>query len=91
MKNHLKKYKKNLFQSFLQRSLPLLKQNYTSQHNTMDPKVEEAEIDEHEAKKPRRNEDQRLDLLHEFETGYLHDCTIRVGCDLQDSNSSFKV
>jgi hypothetical protein len=32
-----------------------------------------------------------LDLLSAFESGDLYDCTIRVGCDLQDANSTFKV
>jgi hypothetical protein len=57
----------------------------------MESQVEEAEINEPQPKKPRRNEDQRLDLLHEFETGNLHDCTFRVGCDLKDPNAVYKV
>jgi hypothetical protein len=32
-----------------------------------------------------------LDLLSAFESGDLYDCTIRVGCDLKDANSTFKV
>jgi hypothetical protein len=32
-----------------------------------------------------------LDLLPAFESGDLYDCTIRVGCDLKDANSTFKV
>jgi hypothetical protein len=33
----------------------------------------------------------KLELLPAFESGDLHDCTIRVGCDLQNSQSSFRV
>jgi hypothetical protein len=32
-----------------------------------------------------------LDLLSAFDSGDFYDCTIRVGCDLQDANSTFKV
>jgi hypothetical protein len=32
-----------------------------------------------------------LDILSAFESSDFYDCTIRVGCDLQDANSTFKV
>lgn len=34
---------------------------------------------------------QFMDLLPAFESGNFHDCTIRVGCDLQNSDASFRV
>lgn len=34
---------------------------------------------------------QFMDLLPAFESGNFHDCTIRVGCDLQNSEASFRV
>jgi len=45
----------------------------------------------HREKWPRRSVCLKLDLLPAFESGDLHTCTIRVGCDLQDSNSIFRV
>jgi len=39
---------------------------------------------------PRRRGLQ-LNLLPAFESGDFYDCTIRVGCDLKNSKSSFKV
>jgi hypothetical protein len=45
--------------------------------------------DDQHVTRPRRV-DQELDMLHEFETGNFHDCTIRVGCNLQDSKSTYK-
>lgn len=47
------------------------------------------------AKNPRqkwvRRGDVRVDMLHAFESGDLYDCTIRVGCDLQDLDSNCQV
>ena len=39
----------------------------------------------------RRNVRLDMDLLSAFESGDFYDCTIRVGCDLKDANSTFKV
>jgi hypothetical protein len=38
-----------------------------------------------------RSEHDALNMLKAFENGEYSDCIIRVGCDLKDSNSSFKV
>jgi hypothetical protein len=48
-------------------------------------------IDGRRGKWSRRSVRLQLDMISAFESGDLHDCTIRVGCDLQNSNSSFKV
>jgi hypothetical protein len=48
-------------------------------------------VEGHREKWSRRSVLLQLDLLPAFETGELHTCTIRVGCDLQDSDSTFRV
>jgi hypothetical protein len=46
---------------------------------------------ERQEKWTRRSVRLYMDLLSAFESGDLYDCTIRVGCDLKDANSTFKV
>jgi hypothetical protein len=48
-------------------------------------------IDGRRDKWSRRSVRLQLDMISAFESGDLYDCTIRVGCNLQNSNSSFKV
>jgi hypothetical protein len=55
------------------------------QESQQDAKVERLE------KWTRRNVCLYMDLLSAFESGDFYDCTIRVGCDLKDANSTFKV
>jgi hypothetical protein len=45
----------------------------------------------HREKWPRNNACLELNLLPAFEAGDFYDCTIRVGCDLQKSDSTFRV
>jgi hypothetical protein len=53
--------------------------------------VQDFKIGNHHQKMTRKNVRLQLDLLPAFEGGLFHDCTIRVGCDLQNSDLSFRV
>jgi hypothetical protein len=59
---------------------------------TMDPELQEdLKVDGIRGKWTRRSVRLPLDLHSAFEAGDLHDCTIRVGLDLHDSDSSYRV
>lgn len=57
----------------------------------MSSTLQDLKIDNHHEKWTRKKVHLELDLLPAFEAGDFHDCTIRVGRDLLNSNSTFKV
>lgn len=60
-------------------------------HDHMDSQEQEAAKDDNPETCTRRSVHLQLDLLRAFESGDFHDCSIRVGCNLKDPNSLYKV
>lgn len=57
----------------------------------MDSQEQKAKDDHLETWTTSRSVHLQLDLLRAFESGDFHDCSIRVGCNLKDPNSPYKV